>query len=493
MAIQPITGFLPDADPTLAGVITACDGYIPTTKGMRSAFEPVSVGYGALGSACLGATIAYLVDGSRRVFSGTADALYEVQSDAWVDVSRATAYTTGSGRWRYAQVGNVTLAVNYYDLPQSSNLSGAFDDVADMPKAKFICTTKNTSGEFVMLAHTDDNGLGIAGGPNAEAPNYVWWSGVGNYTTWAPSQATQAGFFPLVDTPGPITGLKALGENVVVYKQRAIYLGAYGGSTILWGFRNISDDIGAMSNECIVSSGNAHFFIGIDSIYRFDGNQPVDIGHGIKEWFYSDLDSTNANKIVSLYDRYRSLVYWFYPAQGSGGVVDHWIAYHVPSGRWGAGTNTVEAALESISASETYDDLWSGITFDEIPAVNFDSNYFSDGMLFPCVFTSDHVMSSLSGASGTNTLTFGYMGDDAGFSHLRRFTPRWQQVPTSATCVHTYGNTLGDTMTSKTAVAMSNGRFDLRQSARWHQLAMTTVGTCEFSGFMPDLVATGRE
>jgi hypothetical protein len=147
MAAIQITGFAPDVDPTTPGVWTACDGWIPTSKGMRSA-----------------------------------------------SVTRAAGgdYNSGTERWRFAQVGNVTLAVNKADLPQHSNTSGRFADMADMPKARYIATSAATAGDFVFLGATDDTAVTISGGPDSDDANRVWWSGIGNYTEWAPSLATQA-------------------------------------------------------------------------------------------------------------------------------------------------------------------------------------------------------------------------------------------------------------------------------------------------------------
>jgi hypothetical protein len=40
---------------------------------------------------------------------------------------------------------------------------------------------------------------------------------------------------------------------------------------------------------------------------------------------------------------------------------------------------------------------------------------------------------------------------------------------------------------------MSNGRFDIQQSARWHKEVITAVGDCEFSGLNVDIIGAGRE
>lgn len=498
MAAVQIAGFLPDADPTTPGVWTACDGWIPTTKGMRAAYEPISVGYAALAAACTGAVIARLVAGTTRILAGTATKLYDIQSGAWTSVTRQDGgsdddYASGSERWRFAQVGNVTLAVNHEDLPQYSITSGYFDDLANMPKARYIDTSAATAGSFVMLGGTDDTSLGISGGPNSEDDNRVWWSGIGDYTEWAPSLATQSGTLQLVDTPGPITGLKQLGDYMIAYKARAVYVLTYGGATVLWGARCVSNEIGALSNECVINTGLAHYFIGQDSIYRFSGDVPVDIGSGIRNYLADDLDYSAAAKVMGCYDKRRDLLVWYYPSTTGGGAIDHWVAFHITTGKWGAGTTTIEACLEAVGESVTYDNFGGGLTYDTLPDVVFDSDYWSAGRSFTAVFNSSHTLCALTGASGTNSFSTGYLGNDKDFSFVKRLTPRWLQQPTSATCEHSYTNELGTATSSNTAVNMTEGRFDLRQSARWHKFAVTTVGNAEVSWLDTDGVAAGKE
>jgi hypothetical protein len=498
MAAIQIQGFLPDADPTTPGVWTACDGWIPTSKGMRAAYEPITVGYDALAAACKGAVIARLVSGTTRLIAGTTTKLYDIQSGAWTSVTRQTLgadvnYSSGSERWRFAQVGNVTLAVNHEDLPQYSITSGRFANLAGMPKARYIDTSSATAGAFVVLGGTDDSGLGITGGANAEDDNRVWWSGIGNYTTWAPSLATQAGMLQLVDTPGPITGLRQLGDYMAVYKARATYLLTYGGATVLWGARNVSSEIGALSNECVISTGLAHYFLGQDSVYRFSGDQPVDIGSGIRNWLSDDLDYSKAASILGTYDKRRDLLIWYYPSVTGGGAIDHWIALHIASGRWGAGTTTVECVLEAVGESITYDNFGGGMDYDELPDVVFDSDYWSAGRAFTAVFNSSHVLCSLTNASGSNSFTTGYVGSDIAYSHVRRLTPRWLQVPTSATCEHSHTSVMGTATTSNALSAMVEGRFDLRQSSRWHRFTVYTEGNAELSWLDIDGIAAGKE
>jgi len=66
-----LQGFAPDLDPATPGVITDCDLIVPSTQGFTAANSRVDVGLAALDSACKGAYVGTLLDGSKRIVAGT--------------------------------------------------------------------------------------------------------------------------------------------------------------------------------------------------------------------------------------------------------------------------------------------------------------------------------------------------------------------------------------------------------------------------------------
>lgn len=482
MSFVRTAGFLPDVDPTTPGVITECDGFIPSKFGMRSAYSAVTTGTDALAAACKGFVAARKTDGTTRVIAGSAAKLYELSGTSWTDRTRAVGgnYSASTTRWRFAQFGDVTIAVNQFDTPQTSS-AGAFANLAAMPKARVI----DTANLFVMIAATNEGTYG-------EQTDRWWCCAIGDYTDWTPSVPNQCVTGRLYDTPGEITALRTLGDYVAIYKQRSLYLGVYQGSPVVWAWRLVADDIGTWSQESVVKVGFSHYFIGYENIYRFDGTVPQAIGDGMHEWFFNDLDRNNASLITGFYDRVNALIYWFYPSQGSS-TLNKWIAYQPTSNRWGAGSLAIEAAGEYLTPATTYDTFGVGLTFDTLPDVPYDSDYWSRAAPAPAVFNSSHVLSLLAGESGTNSFVSGWVGDDQIKSTVRRVIPRWKDAPTSATLVHTYAESLGGAQTSKAAVTMSRDRFDFMQTARWHKDEIETVGTCEFGGLNYDSVSAGTE
>src|SRR3989304_195052 len=123
----PFTGYAPDLDPAMPGIITDLVDYYPTAKGYGAAPSTFNSGFNALASACLGGALIKKLGGSSRFFVGPAAALYEASAiPTYTDQSRVGGYSAGSDhRWSFAQFGNTSLAAIKSDTLQSSS-AGAF-------------------------------------------------------------------------------------------------------------------------------------------------------------------------------------------------------------------------------------------------------------------------------------------------------------------------------------------------------------------------------
>lgn len=111
MSAVPLIGFGPDLDPSTPGVIVDCDNIIPTTKGFSSGNSLVDAGLAALDSACKGAYVGTLLDGTKRIVAGTNAKLWDISGGVWQDRSQAGGYT-GLAPWRFTMFGSNILAAN---------------------------------------------------------------------------------------------------------------------------------------------------------------------------------------------------------------------------------------------------------------------------------------------------------------------------------------------------------------------------------------------
>lgn len=485
-------GYAPDLDPTTKGVITNCGALVPSMRGMKGAPNAQSAGLAALAAACRGAATLTKLDGSNRVFAGTATALYEVASGAWTDRTRASgAYTLGaSTRWRFAQFGDKSLAAAKSDILQSST-TGAFANVAaNAPKASIVETVNN----FVFLFDVNDQGAIY---DSADRPDGWWCSKISDETVWTPSIADQAATGRLTSAPGKIRAGRRFGDAIVAYKDRAMYLGVYTGRPSIWEFREVPGNVGALCQEVVVNVGTPenprHIFMGFEDFYSFDGAKPVPIGNDLKVTVFTELNRARSEHCIALHDRTNSLVYFYYPVADSLNP-DKCVVYNYKTGKWGRDDRQIQMAFEYIQASKTYADIGTDYsTYGNLPEVSYGSAFWTAGYSKPAIFNTSNVLQTLDAAAANVSLTTWDMGDDEYESLLSRVTPRYLTAPTTGQMINYYRQTIGDSLTTDATTSQSSGRFDVLREARWHRLRFDWTGNVELPGIVLDLTKQGSE
>jgi len=483
-----LLGYAPDIDQTVEGVITDCSAFIPTEKGMQAAPSAQSTGVAALAAACYGAGAVRKLDNSVRVIAGSATKLYELSSTTWTDVTRAVGgnYALGADNfWRLAQFGDTTLAVAKTDTLQYSS-SGAFANVTGAPKASIV----ETVAGFVFLFDTNEASFG-------DSPNRWWCAAQNSYTDWTPSITTQCASGLLVSAPGRIYAGKKFGDQIVVYKERAMYIGTYVGTPQIWNFQQVPGEAGCNSQEAVVNIGSAenpvHIFMGADNFWRFDGARPVPIGDPLRKTIYAELDSAYANRIKSLHDRVNARVYFYYPSLGSNGALTKCVVYHYRTNVWGRDDRAIEAALEYVASGVTWD-TFPYSTWDSIPlSLAWDSPFWLSGKGTPAVFDTTHALVSLDGESTNSSFTTGDFGDDYNYYLLSRVKPKWLTKPISATMTNFYKQNEGDSLTTGITTSMDRSRFDLLISSRWHRLQFNMVGNAVLNDIEAIYTQDGEE
>lgn len=505
----PLIGYVPDADPTTPGIMTDVVNIIPNERGFVGApagVPPASVG--ALASACKGAAIITKLDGTRRVLAGTQTKLYELIGTAWTDESRGGLYSGGTdNRWSFCQFGDTTLASNYTEPIQSSVGYGFTDLTA--PKAKVIVT----SNGFVVAFNTNDGTYGVS-------PDRWWCSALNDCTDWTVAVSTQSNTGRLVSAPGEIVAALPLGAQIVAYKQTGLYLGSYVGSPVVWQWDQIPGESGCVGPNAVCDIDGAHLYVGLDNIWIYDGTRPRSIATGsIRKWFFANSSQNFRYLTICTFDRQTNRVWIFYPSV-SASICDSALVYHLTSKRWGKVTVNAEASLNYISSGYTIDGLSIlSATIDGLDAIAFGADYWGDGYAAAgyvgtvggysglsfdsqiwlaggrafSVFDSTHQLMTLTGPSASSSFTSGDVGDDNGWTTLRRARVRFVQAPDSASGQSYSKANEGDSLQARSSFTMVGSRADLGQSDRFHRVRFDFTGDVEFNGIDFDLVPDGEE
>ena len=464
--MDKLLGFAPDMDPSTPGVITSAVNVIPYEQGMRGAPTPATPnGVPALVAECRGAAVVTRLDEVRRVLAGTATKLYELTGGAWVDIG--LTYTGGADtRWSLAQFGNATLASNGVEAIQRSTGAG-FTAVSGAPQAKIIFSV----GTQIMALNTNDGTVKPDG-----------WHCCATYdeTSWAPSLTTLAASGRVVSQPGAFTAGGRLGEYAIGYKEKSIFLGQFVGAPSIWDWTQVpGGDAGCVGQDAWTDIGGAHFIVGTDNFWLFDGSRPVPIADDtVRQWFYNNSNAAYRYKTQCIADRQNNVVWVFYCSPSSI-TPDKALVYHLKTKQWGAVNIPMQAALNYVSAGVTIDGLTAfSATIDGLAAYSFDSQFWLNGGRSLAIFNTSNQLQSVTGPCGASSITTGDTGDDDRVSLLSairlRFAPGYK--PTAATVETLTKMEMGDGLSPASSASMNDGRFDVLNSARWHRATFNFTG-----------------
>ena len=482
--MTPLQGFAPDMEAPTAGVLVDCENFIPYLSGMEAAPSPSTpVDVPALAAACIGSASATKIDGTKRVFAGTSTKLYELSAGAWADRSSGT-YTGGSDtRWTFAQFGDSTIATNKADAMQVSTSTTFAAVGGSSPKAEIVFSVN----AFVMALNVDDG---------ADKPDGWHCCAIFDAADWVEAVATQSASGRLVATSGPITAGLRLGEYAVAYKSRSIYLGQYVGAPAVWDWILVpGGNAGCVGKEAICDVDAAHFFVGADNFWLFDGTKPTPIGNEqVRQWFFDNADPSNLYKTICVFERQQNRVWIFYPSAGST-TLDSALVYHLKQGKWGRANRTIEASMNYTTTGLTFDS-WddAGATLDALPDLSFDSPYWLAGGSALAVFNTSHQLQTMTGEPDASSFTTGDAGDDYLVTLLKQIRLRFAagRAPTTATVLTAHKMESGDSLTAGVSNTMQDGKFDVMRSARWHRATVSMTGAVRVTGINPTLENAGE-
>lgn len=470
----PFIGFAPDLPPEAPGVMTDCSNIIPGIGEFASAPSKVDAGLGAISDTARGFAVVRTNDNSIRTFCGSDDKLYE-SSGTWSDKSKVGGYTLGpDDRWRFAQFGNTTIAAAKTETIQAIT-SGSFADLsASAPKAAIVETVNNQ----VFAFNTNDGSFG-------DDTTRWWCSALGSATDWVPAVSTQCVSGQLLSSPGPITAGRRLGDVIVAYKERSMYVGQYVGAPAAWDFRLVPGNIGVPCQEAVITTGTAHYFVGPDDFYVFDGSRPQALNSPIREWFFANINAAYAYRICGTYDQINRRIFWWFCSPSSAGVLDKCVVLNIKTGQWGRMDGNIEIAAEYIASGVTYDGLGTSYsTYDDLSTtLSYDSPFWNSAGSVLAAFGTDHKAYTYSGASASSSITTGCHGDNQAWTTVSRVKPRFISSPSSSQLLYSHSETDAETFTQDQTSTWMYGWYDVLWSAQWHKFELQFTGNMKISGY----------
>lgn len=481
--MNKVLGFAPDADPTTPGLLLDCENLLPSELGMRPGPAVAPVGVAALTEDVRGALAAIDLSGNRLAICGTTQRLYSLAGSAWADVSGDGApFALGQDeRWSLAQFANSTVA-NCRSMGMRMATGGPFAPVAGAPKAKILASLKG----FVMAFNTQDATYG-------DSPDRWWCSASLNAQDWVPNVATLCTTGRLVESGGEITAAHRLGDDIIVYKRRSTFVGRFTGPAEVWNFTQVDSDVGCVGMDAVCDTGKAHYFIGDDDLYVFDGVQVQPIGRGmLRDWFVEVRDPKQMHKSQAFWDKQNQLAWFFFPSVKGGGELDYGLVYHPGTNKWGRANHAIRALVRYASPAATYDGGSELVTtYDSGPAIDFDSPFWVEAQELMAGFDTRNRLVTFAGAPDASSLTTGDVGDDDQMTLCDRLVLRFKKAPAAAAATGFTKDDGGQEARQASAAIRDDAAFDLRQRGRWHAFRVDCQGDYALIGFAPRLKPAG--
>ena len=501
-----LADFNPDLDPIIQGImgrqiapqgqsiLTDCNGVYSTLGGWKNMPSFQRISSMALPGPAFGAFSAEIAN-AYLVVLATANQLYFVNNGTLVN--QGLTLTNTANPWSFTVYGTDLLATDGVDPVQVSMNGGTFAALAGTPPI------------FSIVEATDFSLFGIV-----PISNEYWFTL--NDTVWTPSIATATGFASLTSTPGIIIAAKALLGGISMFKSNALHYGTYQGPPFYWGFQTISNKVGTLGPNSVVTVDTMQYFVGPDDFYQFDGYSLNRIPNNLRKWFFQNMNSNFAANVFASYDQPRGqIVFWFSSNNAqTGGILDSNVAYSLITGKWCKSQSIDGSALIQvpligpITASQPW--TWAKFqdtyqTYANTPNVTYGSALFS-GSTTPVVGVIDGqgFVASLTGPFDSTLpayITTGDLGDKKNVYRLNRAKPGYLSLPagqpmasaSKLSVYSTYVPGTSSTLKGDMIDLAPTGYFDFITADRLQRLKIGWYADAELSDLDVDISFAGTQ
>lgn len=200
---------------------------------------------------------------------------------------------------------------------------------------------------FAFIATLNDYLIGIYERFGDEHYPYSFrWAAEGSDSRWTAAETTDAGEFPLSDTPDRGVALYRLGNDICAYKERTIIPVTFIGGNEVFGRRAGVHGAGLIGPYALAAPGDRHIFMGQETFYSYTGGNVVDdsIGDTIRDLVYREINHPVSNQVRTLMLRQSLEIAFFYPSinNGTGIGCDRAVIYNLKDGTWAGPMSIVD-------------------------------------------------------------------------------------------------------------------------------------------------------
>ena len=185
----------------------------------------------------------------------------------------------------------------------------------------------------------------VPGNPNSEFdPMLVRWSDQANPFMWVPSITNQSGEYRLAHGSTIITS-QITRQEILIWTDTTLYSMQYLGTSYVWGFNVISDNISIISPSAPISVNNATYWMGREKFFVYSGRVET-LACTLKQYVFDDINLDQSFQVFAGLNPGFNEIWWFYCSKNST-VIDRYVVYNYLETLWFAGNMGRTAWLSS--------------------------------------------------------------------------------------------------------------------------------------------------
>jgi hypothetical protein len=176
----------------------------------------------------------------------------------------------------------------------------------------------------------------VPGTPHSDFdPMIVRWSDQADPFMWVPSIINQAGEYRL-SHGSTIMMAQVTRQEILIWTDTALYSMQYLGTSYVWGFNILMDNISVMSPSAAITVNNATYWMGREKFYVYTGR--VDsLPCTLKQYVYDDINTDQSFQVFAGLNPGFNEIWWYYCSKHST-TIDRYVVYNYVENLWFSGT-----------------------------------------------------------------------------------------------------------------------------------------------------------
>lgn len=309
-----------------------------------------------------------------KSFIMTTSGIYRLDSRVLTNVSQAGGYTIDRTKdtWDYDVYGNTAVYVSRSVAPQliqPIETGTAVDLGGSPPKAQCCAMFK------------DHMWLGNVIEGTTLYSRRLWRSKKGDIEDWTPNSNNGCGYYDIPAWGQHLVALKPLGNALVAYMNRSIWLVEEIGSPLWFSHTQLDSGVGTLGPNSVVQlDNNTHLFLGEHGVYflTMDGVQLA--SEGLSSYYRDRVDLTRKHRVTSGYDTRRRNAYFNFHTAEDDEYPQTTLVFNYSTGRFTEVSSEAAIFGSMGSAALTIDNMEALGVIDGLKMYALDSQFLNSSV-----------------------------------------------------------------------------------------------------------------